>query len=537
MKSVISNQIRAHEMTVTGKWLITSTHESLLKTLREAAGRVSRHQRSILASYTFPIEWDDPLRIFTAARLAGLGECFFWEQPAEQNALIGVGAAATIETQGIMCFTDSASARRTLLNDAVVTYVHPTASVASNGPILFGGFTFDPLSPHTQLWADFPDGLLILPQILLSYSANHVALTVNRMIHASDDIEQCAQEIEASIRRLQDMVECTPAKLREDAYNKFSLHEIRPASEWMAMVANTVDMIQHGAFEKVVLARDIQAMPHDSSGTFDISTTLQRLRESYPTAYVFAIQRGERFFMGATPERLVQARDGQIQTMALAGSARRGETEEEDARIGAELLQSEKNNSEHAIVVAMMREALKNHCTHVRISTMPQLLKLKNVQHLMTPIVGELIPGRCILDILADLHPTPAVGGFPRHAALEAIRRTEKLDRGWYAAPLGWIGASGNGEFSVALRSGLIDSGQARLFAGCGIVADSDPQTEFAESSLKFQVMLHALGSEPLASQPANETASLPTAGQADRNVQLLPSSQVGCEERGWNRG
>jgi len=314
------------------------------------------------------------------------------------------------------------------------------------------------------------------------------------MMRPSDDIEQCAREIEAGVAQLRVAVERIPTIPQEEVKSELSIHEIRPASEWLEMVASMVDMIQHGAFEKVVLARDIQVELHHSPGAFDISTTLQRLRESYPTAYVFAIQRGERFFVGATPERLVQAQDGQIQTMALAGSARRGETEEEDARIGMELLQSEKNNSEHAIVVAMMREALKNHCAHIHVSTMPQLLKLKNVQHLKTPILGELIPGRCILDILADLHPTPAVGGFPRQAALEAIRSTEKLDRGWYAAPLGWIGASGHGEFAVALRSGLIDGAKARLFAGCGIVADSDPQTEFAESCLKFQAMLRALG-------------------------------------------
>jgi isochorismate synthase len=254
-------------------------------------------------------------------------------------------------------------------------------------------------------------------------------------------------------------------------------------------------MIQQGAFEKVVLARDMQVMLNDPTGTFDIDATLQRLRESYPAAYVFAVQRGERFFVGATPERLVQAQDGQIHTMALAGSARRGETEEEDAQLGTELLQSEKNNSEHAIVVAMVREALENHCTSVHVSAAPQLLKLKNLQHLKTPIAGELIPGRCILDVIADLHPTPAVGGFPRHAALEAIRNTEKLDRGWYAGPLGWIGASGHGEFAVALRSGLIDGSKATLFAGCGIVSGSDPQTEYAESCLKFQVMLRGLGS------------------------------------------
>jgi menaquinone-specific isochorismate synthase len=149
------------------------------------------------------------------------------------------------------------------------------------------------------------------------------------------------------------------------------------------------------------------------------------------------------------------------------------------------------------------------------------LLKLKNVQHLKTPITGELVPERCILDIIADLHPTPAVGGFPRLAALEAIRAIEKLDRGWYAGPLGWVNASGEGEFAVALRSGLIDGGHATLFAGCGIVADSDPQAEYAESCLKFEAMLRGLGGEPLSIRPAGAadttTASPPDDGQWTR--------------------
>jgi isochorismate synthase len=297
------------------------------------------------------------------------------------------------------------------------------------------------------------------------------------------------------VRHLQAAIERAALTIpREKRSRQLSIHEIRPASEWMEMVANIVGMIQHGAFEKVVLARDIQVRLSDPAEAFDISIALQRLRESYPAAYVFAVQRGERFFMGATPERLVQAQDGQIHTMALAGTTRRGETEEEDVQLGTELLHSEKNNSEHAIVVAMVREALENHCTNVHVSAMPQLLKLKNVQHLKTPIAGELISGRCILDVMADLHPTPAVGGFPSQAALEAIRNTEKLDRGWYAGPLGWVGTSGHGEFAVALRSGLVDGSKATLFAGCGIVSNSDPQAEYEESSLKFQVMLRGLG-------------------------------------------
>ena len=185
--------------------------------------------------------------------------------------------------------------------------------------------------------------------------------------------------------------------------------------------------------------------------------------------------------------------------MALAGSAPRGSTEEEDRQLGAESLQSVKNKDEHEIVVKMVREVLANLCTRVWIADVPQLLKLKNVQHLKTPIVGELLSERCLLEAVAGLHPTPAVGGFPVQATLEAIRNGEQLDRGWYAGPLGWIGANGDGEFAVALRSALIQENEATLFAGCGIVADSDPQSEYAESCLKLQVMLRGLGSEECA--------------------------------------
>jgi isochorismate synthase len=448
------------------------------------------------------VGWCDPIQAYTGATQSGLGECFFWEQPADQKTLVGMGQATGIETDGSMCFTDSATAWRALMYDAVVTYVPATMSTPGNGPVVFGGFAFDPLSPRTQLWAEFPVGLLILPRFLLSYSAGQVTLTTNVMMQATDDVEQSALEIEAGIKQLQASIENAPMLFQEETSNHFSVHEILPASAWMDTVANVVDMIQHDAFEKVVLARDIRVELDDTAAAFDISITLQRLRESYPTAYIFAVQRGERNFVGATPERLVQAQDGQIFTMALAGSARRGETEEEDERIGMELLRSEKNNSEHTIVVAMVRDALQNHCTNVSASARPELLKLKNLQHLKTPITGTLIPGRCILDVMADLHPTPAVGGFPRQAALEAIRETEKLDRGWYAGPLGWIGAGGHGEFAVALRSGLIDGGKATLFAGCGIVASSDPQAEYEESSLKFRVMLRGLGGEALENLP-----------------------------------
>ena len=493
MNVEISNPFKAQKSIDTGRLPFTIDHELLIKTLSEAAERAAHHQYTILASFTQQVKWHDTIQAFSGARQSQLGECFFWEQPAEQTTLIGIGAVKTIETNGSTCFTDSASAWRDLMNEAVISYTPETEPAPGSGPTLFGGFAFDPLSPRTQLWTEFPGGLLILPRFLLSYNANHVTLTINNMIQATDNIELRVLKIEEDLRQLQTAIEHNPNIPREQTPSQFSIHEKRPASEWMAMVAKVVERIRQGAFEKVVLAREIQLEMDDPTEVFDINLTLQRLRESYPTAYVFAIQRGERFFVGATPERLVLAQNGQIHTMALAGSVRRGETEIEDAQLGVELLQSEKDKNEHAIVVTTVLEALKNHCANVHVSAAPQLLKLKNLQHLQTPITGDLIPGRCILDVMADLHPTPAVGGFPRQAALEEIRNTEQLDRGWYAGPLGWIGASGHGEFAVALRSGLVDGAKATLFAGCGIVSHSEPPVEYAESWWKFQVMLRGL--------------------------------------------
>jgi isochorismate synthase len=494
MKVEISNPPKTQKLTKPGQLPITLDHELLIKTLQEAKSRSTQQQRTILASFVQDFTWRDTIQAFSGARMANLGECFFWEQPAEQTTLIGIGTATTIETSGTTCFTDSAIKWRDLMNDAVISYTTGTEPIPGSGPVLLGGFAFDPLSPRNQLWSKFPDGLLILPYFLLSYNADSVSLTINGLIQETDSVEKLAQQIEEDLSKLQTAMQQSSNIPLECSTTHFSISESRSDSEWMKMVENVVEKIQQGSFEKVVLARDIQLVLGDPTETFDINSTLQRLRENYPGAYVFAIQRGESFFIGATPERLVLAQDGQIHTMALAGSVGRGETELEDLQLGAELLQSEKNINEHAIVVTMVQDALKKHCTNVQVSATPQLLKLKNLQHLQTPITGDLIPGRCILDVMSELHPTPAVGGFPRDAALEEIRTTEKLDRGWYAGPLGWIGASGHGEFAVALRSGLVDSTKATLFAGCGIVSSSEPQIEYAESWWKFQVMLSGLG-------------------------------------------
>jgi isochorismate synthase EntC len=174
----------------------------------------------------------------------------------------------------------------------------------------------------------------------------------------------------------------------------------------------------------------------------------------------------------------------------------RGATPEDDLLAANELRHSVKNAGEHAVVASTILDALAPLCASLESERAPRVRTMPNVFHLETTIAGELLPDKCLLDVVAAMHPTPAVAGVPRTDALAYLRQHEQLDRGWYAGALGWLDACGDGEYVVALRSALVDGAQATLFAGCGIVADSRPAPEYAESKLKLRVMLEALGGE-----------------------------------------
>lgn len=512
-------------------WIIPADLDFFRAILRRTVARAEHLGHEVLASVVLSANVYNPLSILRAFRQLHSGECVYWEQPAQKQALVGVGTTTTIETVGSERFSTATSAWRALQQDAVLTYAPDVTPGQGGGPILLGGFAFDPLAERTPLWDAFPDGLLILPQMLFHVCNQRATLTLNRLVQADSDVEATVQEMATALARLQAIVQAlatAPTHLQTETTssglsqpdpqdgnsingtqfiastdavqnvswpeNALTVQDLLPQTTWQEIVARAVTAIKHNAFTKIVLARNVQV--NNPTGKFDILATLERLRTNYPRTYIFAIQRGERYFVGATPEQLVYGQDGQIRTIALAGSIARGATEEEDQRLGTELLHSQKNNWEHQIVVSTIREALTSLCSQVWVADTPRLLRLKNIQHLETPIVGDLLPGRCVLEALDGLHPTPAVGGFPRQPALAYMRKHERLDRGWYAGPVGWIDPAGNGEFAVALRSGLIDGNCATLFSGCGIVSDSQPESEYAESCLKLQVMLRGLAGD-----------------------------------------
>jgi salicylate biosynthesis isochorismate synthase len=261
------------------------------------------------------------------------------------------------------------------------------------------------------------------------------------------------------------------------------------AQQWRDSVARLAGAVGRGRVDKVVLSRQVEL---EAASPIDVPGVLRRLSCSAPESTVFAVARGARAFVGATPERLVSVAAREFETMAMAGSVRRADDAETDSALGSQLLQSDKEREEHAVVVAMLREALGPVTETLHVEALPQVLKLRHVQHLLTLISGRLREDAGVLALVERLHPTPAVGGAPRELALQLIADEEHHERGWYAGPLGWVDGSGDGEFVVALRSGVIDGAGATLFAGCGIMADSDPEREWEESSTK----LLALGSE-----------------------------------------
>jgi isochorismate synthase len=449
----------------------------------ESRQEAQRRSRPILASAVLPVPSIDPLAFFARGGLAH--NRILWMSRDSSYSLAGIGAAWTLVTQGAHRFAAAASAWHDLCTGA---RVDTPANVPQTGPVLLGGFSFDPLRPATQLWEGYPDGLLVLPRLLLTSVEGATWLTINVVLGPGSDVERELLAVLDDCARL--LADAGNALESSQKASIAALEDVMSAADWKGIVGEAAQNLHQLGLEKVVLARSSRVR---MTADIDPVAVLRQLRASYPECYVFAVARGDRCFLGASPEQLVALRSHELSAMCLAGSIARGNTTEEDKRLGDALLASAKNRSEHAIVVRAMRESLRSLGVDLAAIGEPTLLKVRNVQHLLTKLTGRVAPNQTVLDLVAALHPTPAVGGYPRAAALQLIREREGLDRGWYAGPIGWLDAQGNGEFAVALRSALLYGSEALLFAGCGVVAESDPESEYAESCLKLRPILSAL--------------------------------------------
>jgi isochorismate synthase len=440
------------------------------------------------------IEPIDPIDLFTAAHVLGI-EAALWLQPAADRSIVGLGRAWAADIGGPDRFADAAVAWRAILADAdgggLGADIPPTAATGA-GPVLLGGLGFTGRQPAVDdPWAAFGAASLVLPTFAVTAEPSGAALTIALAPGRDEDPDPA--EVRAAWDDIARAAERATASAAPTAgRGALRLREQRPdRAVWERTVGQFAGAVGRGRIDKVVLARRVSL---ESEQELDVAAALRHLARTAPESTTFAFVRGGTTFLGATPERLVRTRGRAFETVAIAGSAPRGRDAAEDARLAAALLASEKEREEHAVVVDTLRSNLAPIVESLEIGATPGVLPLAHLQHLVTPVTGMTRDEAGLLALGATLHPTPAVGGAPRAVALEMIEEHEAFDRGWYAGPIGWLGADGDGELMVALRCGLVAGRRATLFAGCGIVADSDPAREWDESGLKLRTMIAALG-------------------------------------------
>jgi isochorismate synthase len=450
---------------------------ALLESLDGVAAR--RGARALVAARLGPIAPRLLERALTLDEDATL-----WAPP-EGPALLGLGVAAVVEARGPARFAGAASAASGLLDSLPPVTVDETladagaAELATMAPVLLGGFAFVPGAVDERgPFRAFPDARFVLPRVTLRIGRDGAA-TVLAVV------DEAAERTQALVADLVALAARAPEGEREVEPPGARFTDQLSELAWAAMVDEARREILDGRLEKVVLARRARI---EAERPFDATRILVRLAEAQSGCTRFAFRRRGTVFLGATPELLVRRSGARVTTEALAGSvdARRGD------RVDA-LLGSAKDRGEHALVVREIVRALARFCDEVRAAESPSVRPLRHVAHLRTPIEGTLARPAHLFALAEALHPTPAVGGVPSEEALAFIAAHEPVARGWYAGPVGWVDARGDGELAVALRSGVVDGRVAEIWAGAGIVRASDPTAEYAETALKQAALATAL--------------------------------------------
>ena len=404
--------------------------------------------------------------------------------PPDGATVVADGAAATIAASGADRFDAVRTAAADLLNDGDV---HAGTEAAC--PRLFGGFAFHAEGASGPPWGAFPAARFVLPRVQVTETRDGTWLTVTAVGEdATGDVVEA--RVDRERERLASLPDSGPGTDRPGVCER---RRTTNRGAWTESVEDAVSRVRSGDLRKVVLAQGLAA---DLDRSVSVPDLLGRLGAAYPDCYRFLVEPDvdpPPAFLGATPERLVRLHGRTVSTGALAGTTGRGDTPAEDEWLAEELVADEKNGREHDLVVGAVRDQLSPF-GRVRVGDRT-VRRLATIQHLYTPVSATLAHDAHVLDLVEALHPTPAVGGLPPARALATIRDTEPFDRGWYAAPVGWLDAAGNGEFTVAIRSAVVAPDRRRVttFAGVGLVADSDPDEEWDEVQLKYRPILDEL--------------------------------------------
>ena len=411
---------------------------------------------------------------------------FYWSSPTSDMAFAGAGAAVELMAWGADRYHKIASEARALFVDARVEGGAPPWT----GPRLIGGFAFRGDFTPDNTWSIYAPACFALPHYQLARARGRQWLTINAQIPPEESPSQQMPALRAALTAKIARLQTDERSMTESRQSPLiAVDYPMSRAAWARMINDAVGRIRAGELQKIVLARAAELRFGERVRPLPI---LRHLAANYADCYRFLIEMRPGYaFYGASPELLAATHDRQLDTMALAGSAARGDTQTTDRRLGAKLLASAKERQEHDIVVEKMRGRLQPMTESLEVSP-ARLLKLRNIQHIHTPIRGLLKRQTGILPLTRALHPTPALGGHPRAEAMRLIRELEPIPRGWYGAPVGWIDSRLDGQFAVAIRSAVAQEARAWIYAGAGIVAESVAEEEWAESELKFRPMLEA---------------------------------------------
>jgi isochorismate synthase len=469
--------------------LSPAAEERLRERVGEALERSRRAGGPTVAAATVPIPAELDLSAAVLAARRPEDRFFCLEHPDRDGfALAALGEARLIEARGHERFERAGQRARDLARAAAAgdPAADPAAPPAA-GPVLVGGFAFSENGGGSPEWGSLAPLQLVLPELALARHGGEARLTV---CAALDGDEDAGAVVERLLRRLSELDPAAMPLVDPHPLERPRVASAAPPAHYEEAVARAVERIRAGELEKVVLAREVRV---HAPSEIDPAPVLGALREVFPACLCFCVGTPEVAFLGASPELLVRREGARAQTVALAGTARRSADPAVDDHLGEQLLHSPKDRAEHRIVAERIERTLEPVSLWTAAADEPALVRVQNVQHLATPIRAQLAAPRSAIELAGLLHPTPAVGGEPRAAAEPLIPALEGLDRGWYAGAVGWTDLSDDGEFCVALRCALLRGTVAHLYAGCGIVRESVPADELAESEVKLEALLPLL--------------------------------------------
>jgi isochorismate synthase len=461
----------------------------LAERVEGAIALARRERRRVLAAVTVPVPAELDLSA-VVIRARGRGDRWFClEQPERDGFALGaLGEAARVEAEGPGRFGVVAAECRRLVRGALVgdDGEDPGRPPAA-GPVWVGGFAFADDGGRAPEWGSLAPAQLVMPEVSLARLGGEARLTVCVFCDGDEAPDALLERLE---RRVESIGPADMPLADPEPTETARISSAAPPAHYEAAVARAVELVRAGRIEKVVLAREVRV---HAPGPIDPAPVLDGLRAAFGACYCYCVGTPELAFLGASPELLVRREGARAQTVALAGTTRRSADPAVDDHLGEQLLRSTKDREEQAIVSRRIERTLAPASVWVAAADEPVLVKVQNVQHLATPIRAQLAEPVPVVELAGLLHPTPAVGGEPRDDAVRLIPALEGLDRGWYAAPVGWSDLSEDGELFVAIRCALLRGEVAHLYAGNGVVRDSVPADELAETEVKLEALLPLL--------------------------------------------